>query len=55
MLAKKALIARLRGDEKLAEDWAENYLKTYRSAKERMGDGDVDLEGWIEFAPAPNV
>jgi anaphase-promoting complex subunit 5 len=55
MLAKKALIARLRGDEKLAEDWAENYLKTYQSAKERMGDGDVDLEGWIEFAPAPNV
>lgn len=55
MLAKKALIARLRGDEKLAEDWAENYLKTYQSAKERMEDGDVDLEGWIEFAPAPNV
>jgi anaphase-promoting complex subunit 5 len=55
MLAKKALIARLRGDEKLAEDWAENYLRTYQSAKERMGDGDIDLEGGIEVAPTLNT
>jgi anaphase-promoting complex subunit 5 len=39
MLAKKALIAKLRGDEKLAEEWAENYLRTYNAAQERNGDG----------------
>jgi anaphase-promoting complex subunit 5 len=29
MLAKKAVIARMRGDLKLAEDWATKYLTLY--------------------------
>ncbi|KAF2488915.1 hypothetical protein BU16DRAFT_531956 [Lophium mytilinum] len=40
MLAKKALIAKLRGDEKLAGEWAENYLQTYNAAHERSGVGE---------------
>lgn len=44
MLSKRALIAKLRGDEKLAEDWAENYLRTYKAAMERNGHADAEGE-----------
>lgn len=41
MLAKKAVIARLRGDEKLAEDWASNCLDVIAKAEERSADTDA--------------
>jgi hypothetical protein len=33
MLAKKALISRLRGDYELADDWAARYVNTKRKYK----------------------
>lgn len=44
MLAKKALIARIRGDDALARDWAENYLSTYERAMQRIRE-DAPTEG----------
>jgi hypothetical protein len=38
MLAKKAVIAKLRGDAKLANDWAARYLAVYETAKKRTND-----------------
>jgi anaphase-promoting complex subunit 5 len=35
-LFKKSVIARLRGDEQLAEEWAQNYLLTHEAAMERI-------------------
>lgn len=32
---KKAIIAKLRGDEKLAEEWAENHNRVWEAAKQR--------------------
>lgn len=37
MLAKKAVIARLRGDTKLSEDWATKYMTLYERQFERRG------------------
>jgi anaphase-promoting complex subunit 5 len=34
-LCKKAIIAQLRGDEQLAEEWAQNYGRTYTAGMER--------------------
>ena len=38
MLAKKAIIARMRGDLKLAEDWATKYLTLYERQFSRRTD-----------------
>jgi anaphase-promoting complex subunit 5 len=38
MLAKKAVIARMRGDLKLAEDWATKYLTLYERQFSRKTD-----------------
>jgi anaphase-promoting complex subunit 5 len=38
MLAKKAIIARMRGDLKLAEDWATKYLTLYDRQFGRKGE-----------------
>jgi anaphase-promoting complex subunit 5 len=38
MLAKKAIIARMRGDLKLAEDWATKYLTLYERQLGRKTD-----------------
>ena len=47
MLAKKALIAKFRGDEKLAQDWEENYKKTYDEAMAVcLGDGAPPTRDW---------
>lgn len=35
-LMKRALIAKLRGDEKLAEEWAQNHNSVYDQAMERI-------------------
>jgi anaphase-promoting complex subunit 5 len=40
-LMKKAIIARLRGDEKLAEEWAQNHNKVWEEGKKRIVDGDI--------------
>lgn len=40
MIAKKALIARLRGDVKLANECAERYLVVHSRTVERVGDED---------------
>ncbi|KAF2205108.1 hypothetical protein GQ43DRAFT_67384 [Delitschia confertaspora ATCC 74209] len=37
-LCKKAILAKLRGDEQLAEEWAQNYLATWNAARERIGE-----------------
>lgn len=37
-LTKKSMIARLRGDEKLAEDWAQNHNKVWEDGMKRMAD-----------------
>ena len=34
-LMKKAIIAKLRGDEKLAEEWAENHNRVWEAAKQK--------------------
>ena len=39
MLAKKAIIARMRGDLKLAEDWASKYNTLYDRQFGRKADG----------------
>lgn len=36
---KKAIIARLRGDEQLAEEWAQNHNRVWEEGKLRLGDG----------------
>jgi anaphase-promoting complex subunit 5 len=38
MLAKKAIIARMRGDLKLSEDWATKYLTLYEGQFSRRSD-----------------
>lgn len=35
MLAKKAVISRWRGDQRLADDWAANYVATHEKAMQR--------------------
>lgn len=44
-LCKKAIIAKLRGDEGLAEEWAQNYVRTWRAGRERVGQGMAVVEG----------
>ena len=41
MLAKKAIIARMRGDLKLAEDWATKYLTLYERQFSRHKVDDI--------------
>jgi anaphase-promoting complex subunit 5 len=36
---KKAIIAKLRGDEKLAEEWAQNHNRVWEEAKSSFADG----------------
>jgi len=45
MLAKKAVIARTRGDLKLAEDWATKYLTLYQTdfVARASGDGVAEV------------
>jgi len=43
LLAKKATIARLRGDNKLAEDWAAKYLTFYQSEIVEGGEDEIDV------------
>jgi anaphase-promoting complex subunit 5 len=40
-LAKKAIIAKLRGDEKLAQEWAQNHNRVWEEAKQRIEDGEL--------------
>jgi anaphase-promoting complex subunit 5 len=40
-LMKKAIIARLRGDEKLAEEWAQNHNRMWEEGKKGIVDGDI--------------
>ncbi|QDS68475.1 hypothetical protein FKW77_010842 [Venturia effusa] len=42
LLAKKATIARLRGDSKLAEDWATKYLDFYQTEIVEGGEDGID-------------
>jgi anaphase-promoting complex subunit 5 len=35
-LMKKAMIAKLRGDEKLAEEWAQNHNRVWDDAKQKL-------------------
>ena len=35
-LMKKAIIAKLRGDEKLAEEWAQNHARVWNEGIERV-------------------
>lgn len=39
-LMKKAIIAKLRGDEKLAEEWAQNHNRVWEEGMRRI-EGDV--------------
>lgn len=43
LIAKKATIARLRGDNKLAEDWATKYLTFYQSEIIEGGEDGIDV------------
>jgi anaphase-promoting complex subunit 5 len=38
-LMKKAIIAKLRGDEKLAEEWAQNHNQVWEHTKSKFVDG----------------
>lgn len=38
-LMKKALMAKMRGDEKLAEEWAQNHNKVLKEATSKIGSG----------------
>jgi anaphase-promoting complex subunit 5 len=40
-LAKKAIIAKLRGDEKLAQEWAQNHNRVWEEAKQKIEDGEL--------------
>lgn len=44
-LCKKAIIARLRGDDKLAEEWAQNYLRTREAMEEKIREESVGSWG----------
>jgi anaphase-promoting complex subunit 5 len=43
-LMKKALIAKLRGDEQLAENWAENHNRVWEEGKRGAGDGEITVQ-----------
>ncbi|KAF2105828.1 anaphase-promoting complex subunit 5-domain-containing protein [Lophiotrema nucula] len=38
-LMKKAVLAKLRGDEKVAEEWAQNYNRMWEDNQERISEG----------------
>lgn len=40
-LMKKAIIAKLRGDEKLAEEWAQNHNRVWEAGMSRLVDNDA--------------
>jgi anaphase-promoting complex subunit 5 len=40
---KKAVIARLRGDEELAEEWAHDHNRVWDHGAERIGGNSVEV------------
>lgn len=40
-LMKKAIIAKIRGDEKLAEEWAQNHNRVWEEGNQRLIDGQA--------------
>ncbi|KAF2265310.1 hypothetical protein CC78DRAFT_493712 [Lojkania enalia] len=42
-LMKKAVVAKLRGDEKLAEEWAQNHNRVWEEGRERIGETVVGM------------
>lgn len=40
-LMKKAVIAKLRGDEQLAVQWAQNHNKVWQDGMKRMADSPL--------------
>jgi anaphase-promoting complex subunit 5 len=38
---KKAIIAKLRGDEQLAEEWAQNHNRVWEEGMRRIADSDI--------------
>jgi anaphase-promoting complex subunit 5 len=38
---KKAIIAKLRGDEELAEEWAQNYNRVWEEGMARIVDSNI--------------
>jgi hypothetical protein len=43
MMSKKSTIARVRGDKKLADDWARRYIALYDRHMRTLDDSDEDL------------
>ena len=40
-MMKKALLAKLRGDEQLAEDWAENHNRVWTEGKRGFSNTEI--------------
>lgn len=40
-LMKRAIVAKFRGDEKLAEEWSQNHNRVWEEGRKRIGDGEV--------------
>jgi anaphase-promoting complex subunit 5 len=40
-LMKRAIVAKARGDEKLAEEWSQNHNRVWEEGRRRIGEGEI--------------